>query len=143
MDTFKKRRKYVPSMQSVRELTSLPARIILHVLLSRQHERWRGRKCTVISSSPSVTNVAAIIFNCKYYPDPSINKETFRKDIERLVKIVVLTPVRQIQYGTPIFIISKKEGTVRFRTEYCNINQKWARKPYPQSIIDKKMYNLK
>ena len=57
-------------------------------------------------------------FNCKYYMVPISNKETFHKEIQRLVKIGVLTLVQQSQYGTPIFIISKKEGTVRFIIYY-------------------------
>ena len=47
-------------------------------------------------------------FNSKYYPVPRINKDTFRKYLKCLVKIGVLTPVQQIQYGTPVFIIPKK-----------------------------------
>ena len=35
--------------------------------------------------------------NCKYYPVPRANKETFFNDLERLVKIVDLTPVQQYQ----------------------------------------------
>ena len=49
-------------------------------------------------------------FNCKYYRVPRINKETFCKEIQRLFKLVVLTPGQQIQYGTVVFIIPKKEG---------------------------------
>ena len=62
-------------------------------------------------------------FDSKYYPIPRIKKETFRKDIKRLVKIGVLTPVQQSQYGTPIFIIPKKEGTMRFIKDYRRLNQ--------------------
>ena len=40
-----------------------------------------------------------------------------------LVKIGVLTPVQQSQYGTPIFIIPKKEENVRFITDYRRLNQ--------------------
>ena len=48
-----------------------------------------------------------------------------------LVKIGVLTPVQQYQRGTILFIITKKEGTVRFITKYHRLNQKLVRKPYP------------
>ena len=34
-------------------------------------------------------------FNIKYYPVPRTNKETFCKELKRLVKIGVLTPVQQ------------------------------------------------
>ena len=70
-------------------------------------------------------------FNIIYYPVPIINKENFRKYIKRSLKIGVLTPVQQGQYGTPLFIIPKKEGTARFITDYLRLNQKLGRNPYP------------
>ena len=53
------------------------------------------------------------------YPDPHINKETFRKELTHLVYIGVLTPVQQSEYGKPVFIIVKKERTVKFLTNFC------------------------
>jgi hypothetical protein len=58
----------------------------------------------------------------RYYPVPRINKETFRKELMRLVDIGVLTPVQQSEWGTPVFIIPKKDGTVRFITDYGKVN---------------------
>ena len=69
-------------------------------------------------------------FNSKYCPFPIINEEIFRKDLKSLVKIVVLTLVHQIQYSTPVFIITKGKGTVRFITDHCRLNQKLVRTPY-------------
>jgi hypothetical protein len=59
----------------------------------------------------------------RYYPVPKINKETFRKELFRLVDIGVLTPVQDSEWGTPVFIIPKKDGTVRFITDYCKVQQ--------------------
>ena len=70
-------------------------------------------------------------FNSRYYPVPRINKETFRRELKRLVEIGVLTPVQQSQHGTPVFIIPTKEGTVRFITDYHRLNQKLVMNPYP------------
>ena len=42
-------------------------------------------------------------FNSKYYPVPIINKETFHKELECLVKIGVFNMVKQYQYGNTIF----------------------------------------
>jgi hypothetical protein len=67
----------------------------------------------------------------RYYPVPKINKETFKKELLRLVDIGVLTPVQSSAYGTPVFIIPKKEGTVRFLSDYRKVNQTIVRKPYP------------
>ena len=36
-------------------------------------------------------------FNSRYHPVPIINKEIFRKELKRLVEIVVLTPVQKSQ----------------------------------------------
>jgi hypothetical protein len=59
----------------------------------------------------------------RYYPVPKINKETFRKELLRLVDIGVLTPVQDSEWGTPVFIIPKKDGTVRFITDYRKVNK--------------------
>ena len=56
--------------------------------------------------------------------------------------MVVLTLVQQYQYGTPVFIIPKKEGNVRFITEYHRLNQKLVRNPYPLTRIDKTIQQL-
>ena len=51
----------------------------------------------------------------------------------------MLTPVQQSQYGTPVFIISNNEGTVRFITDYRRIDQKLIRKMYPLPRIGETM----
>ena len=59
-------------------------------------------------------NTDSKTFDFKHYLVPRINKETSRKELKRLLEIGVLNTVQQSKYGTPIFIISKKEGTTRF-----------------------------
>ena len=54
----------------------------------------------------------------------------------------MLNPVQKIQYGTPIFIIPKKEGNVRFITGYCRLNHKLVRKTYPLPRIGDTMHQL-
>ena len=78
-------------------------------------------------------------FNCKYYPVPGFNKETFFKELQRLVKIGMLTLAQQYQYSTSIFVISKKEGTVGFIKDYCRFNQKFVINPYLLPIIGNTM----
>ena len=81
-------------------------------------------------------------FNSRYYLVPRINKETFRKELKRLVEVVLLTPVQQIQYGTPVFIVPKKEGTAGFITDYHRLNQKLVRNPYHLPKIGDTMHQL-
>ena len=55
----------------------------------------------------------------------------------------MLTPVKKSQYGTPVFIIPKKEGTVRFITDYRRLNQKLVRKTYLLPRIGETIQQLK
>ena len=81
-------------------------------------------------------------FNCKYYPVLGVNKETFCKELQLLVKIGVLTPVQQSQYSTSIFNIYEKEGTIGFITDYRRLNHKLVRNMYILPIIGNKMQQL-
>ena len=54
----------------------------------------------------------------------------------------MLTQVQQSQYGTSIFIIPNKEGTVRILMDYSRINQLLVRYTYPLSRIGGMMYQL-
>ena len=56
--------------------------------------------------------------------------------------MVVLTPIHLIQYGTPVFITSKKEWTVRFITEYCRLNHPFSGRSYPLPIMFETMQQL-
>ena len=69
--------------------------------------------------------------NSRYYPMPKIHKETFRKELQRLVEIGVLEPIEGSEWGSPTFIIPKSQGTVRFVSDFRRLNAKIVRKPYP------------
>ena len=58
------------------------------------------------------------------------------------MKIGVSTPVQRSQYGTPVFITPKKEGTERFITEYRRLNHKLVRKPYTLPRIGETIQHL-
>ena len=49
----------------------------------------------------------------------------------------MLTTVNKSQYGTSIFLIPKKEGNVRFITNYHKLNQQLVIKTYPLTRIIK------
>ena len=82
-------------------------------------------------------------FNDRYHPLTMTNKETLCKEIQCLVEIGVLTPFQKLQYGTSIFIIPKKEFTMRFIMYYQNLNHKIVRKPYNFYIIVNIIQQLK
>ena len=59
-------------------------------------------------------------------------------ELERLEKIGVLKRVQESKWGTPVFIIPKKEGTVCFLTEFRKVNRLIVRELYPiLKIVDR------
>ena len=60
--------------------------------------------------------------NQRHFPVPHIHKETFKKELLRLVKIGVLEVVKSSEWGSPTFIIPKKNGTVRFISDFRKLN---------------------
>lgn len=73
-------------------------------------------------------------FNGRAYPVPKVHGETIRKEVRRLCEIGVLEPVEGEdcgEWGSPSFIIAKSNGTVRFLTDFRELNKCLVRKPYP------------
>ena len=60
----------------------------------------------------------------QYYSTPRTHQETFKKELDELVKIGVLKEVRQSQWGSLAFIIPKKDGRVRFISDFQMLNMK-------------------
>ena len=67
----------------------------------------------------------------RHYPVPRIHREVFKKDLDRLESLGVLEKTNDSEWGSPSFIIPKKNGTVRFISDFRRLNQKIKRKPYP------------
>ena len=67
----------------------------------------------------------------RHYPIPHLYKEVFKKELDQLEKLGVLEKIQQSEWGTPTFIIPKKDNKVRFISDFRRLNQKIKRKPYP------------
>ena len=71
-------------------------------------------------------------YHAKPFPIPRVHEETLLKsEVERLVTIGVLKRIDNSQWAAPIFIIPKKNGTVRFISDFRELNKRIKRKPYP------------
>jgi hypothetical protein len=69
---------------------------------------------------------------------PHAHLETLKKEVWRLVEIGVLEVVDGSKAGpwcAPSFIIPKKDGRVRFITDYRKLNERIRRKPWPMPNV--------
>lgn len=65
------------------------------------------------------------------YPVPHVHREVFKQELRRLVELGVLEPTGSSEWAAPSFIIPKKDGTVRWLTDFRELNKCIKRKKYP------------
>ena len=70
-------------------------------------------------------------YHAKAFPIPHIHEQTFKKDLDRLVGAGVLRKINHSEWAAPTFIIPKKDGRVRFVTDFRRLNKQIRRTPYP------------
>jgi len=70
-------------------------------------------------------------FHGKPFPIPRVHKDTLRKEVERLVEIGVLKRQPTSEWVSPTFIIPKKNKTVRFISDFREVNKHIVRTPFP------------
>jgi hypothetical protein len=81
-------------------------------------------------------------YHAKPYPIPKCHLETLKMVVQRLVELRVLKKVNRLEWAAPTFIIPKKDGTVRFISDFWELNKRIKRKPYPISHIQDMLLNL-
>ncbi len=69
------------------------------------------------------------------FPVPKINNDTIMKEVERLCKLGVLERQPASEWALPSFIIPKKDQTVRFLSDFQEVNKRLVRTPFPIPII--------
>jgi hypothetical protein len=81
-------------------------------------------------------------YRAKAFPVPTTNHDTLKYEIERLVKLGVLIRCSDSEWAAPTFIIPKKNGTVRFISDFRKMNEMLKRKPYPIPKIAQMLQEL-
>ncbi len=84
----------------------------------------------------------AIPYHARPYPIPHIHEGPTRTEIDRLVLLGVLEPCDDSEWGAPSFIIPKKNGTVRFLSDFRRLNAMLKRKPFPIPKIQDMLQKL-
>ena len=60
-----------------------------------------------------------------------IHELTLMKDVNRLIRIWVLKNINNFPSAVPTFIIPKINGTVRFISDFKELNERIKSKPFP------------
>jgi len=87
--------------------------------------RWRSRPYEIQLKEGAKT------YHARAYPIPKYYEQTLRNEVQRLVDIGVLRKVNRSEWAAPTFVIPKKDQTVRFISDFRELNKQIKRKPYP------------
>ena len=70
-------------------------------------------------------------YHGKAYKIPHAYEATLKKEVQRLCEIGVLKKVNHSQWAAPCFVIPKKDKTVRFLSNFRELNKRIKRYPFP------------
>eukprot|EP00804_Cyclotella_cryptica_P025222 CCRYP_010335-RA/>CCRYP_010335-RA protein AED:0.59 eAED:0.59 QI:0/-1/0/1/-1/0/1/0/208 len=71
-----------------------------------------------------------------------MHKETIIKELNRLCELGVLEFQPASEWASPTFIIPKKDNTVRFISDFREVNKRLVRKPFPLPKISTVLQDL-
>ena len=94
-------------------------------LFSGELGRYNKSQFTLELQDPASTPIF-----CKPYPVPQAHVKVFKTEFNRLVNKGVLVPVPRSEWAFPTFIIPKKDGRVRWISDFRKLNKLLKRPRY-------------
>ena len=81
-------------------------------------------------------------YHARAYPIPKSYEDTLKMEVKRLCELNVLKRINRSEWGSPTFIIPKKDGTVRFISDFRELNKQIKKKPFPLPKIQDLLLKL-
>ena len=92
-------------------------------LLQKNTEMFDGTLGNYLGSNYTIElKEDAKPYHDKPFPIPKIQEPALKKEVDRQIKIGFLMKINNSQWAAPIFIIHKKNGTVRFISDFRELN---------------------
>ncbi len=66
---------------------------------------------------------------------PHIQLSTFKRELDHLVKLGILVSQHKSEWARPSFITPKKDGSVHWISNLCQLNEVVKQKQYPLPIL--------
>ena len=104
--------------------------------LEGKRGNWKGKPVS-LELLPDVHPCTA-----RPFPIPQAYQQLVKDEVNRLVEIGLLTPVSESRWQSPSFAIPKKDNTIRFVTDFRQLNKRLVRKPYPLPLIQDILHNV-
>jgi hypothetical protein len=82
-------------------------------------------------------------YHARPYPVAQIHEAGLRKELARLIEIGVLEEDNDSEWAAPTFVIPKKDGRIRFISDFRRLNAYLKRKPYPIPKIQDMLLKLR
>jgi hypothetical protein len=122
-------------VESCTHLTDTQRAQLLHLL--QQFPKLFDGKLKQYTGRPIHLDIdpKAVPVHASAYPIANLHLPVYKKELYRLVDIGVLVRCGASRWASPLFIIAKKDGTVRWITDFRALNRALIRRKYPLPVI--------
>ena len=81
-------------------------------------------------------------YHAKPYPVPHSQEQKLKDEVERMCKYKVLRKINDSEWASPMFTISKPDGSLRSLADLRELNKRIKRKPFPLPKIQDMLLKL-